>query len=259
MLSGLPALCISQTSTSQFRHFLLDVWALPQRLSLSQCLLCIKAPGVRCLLYWQQYSRNSPFPFSSWRLYGVSVSWLFEATALSPLHSPPDRRASACLSGSELTRLSMSLDYMHTGSYLLICETQSLTYAWHLGGVSVCFKEAVFTWEGSFCLDFTGGIVTIQWYPYHHQLLYLPAINKRWHQILRQLGHNYLECLYPRHISCSSHVFPAENWSSPEPSSWHFWLQSEEWYSQFMSPFPPCGIDISFSGWAWKLLPFGKA
>ena len=83
--------------------------------------------------------------------------------------------------GQNLTRLSMSLDYMHMGSYLLICETQSLTYAWHLGGVSVCFKEAVFTWEGSVCLDFTGGIVTIQWYPYHHQLLYLPALNKRWH------------------------------------------------------------------------------
>lgn len=225
LLSWLPALCISQTSTSRFRHFLLDMWALPQRLLLSQCLLCIKAPGVRCSLNWQQYSRNSPF-LLPWRLDGVSVSWLFEARALSPLHSPADRRPSPCLSGSELTLLSMSLDYMHMGSYLLICETQSLTYAWHLGGVSVCFKEAVFTWEGSFCLDFTGGIVTIQWYPYHHQLLYLPALNKRWHQILRQLGHNYLECLHPGHISCSSYVFPVENWSFPEPSSWHFWLQS---------------------------------
>lgn len=78
------------------------------------------------------------------------------------------------------------------GSYLLICETQSLTYLWHQGGGSVCFKEALL--EGISAWTLKGG-----WSPSSSpQVLYLSTSNKRWNQTLRQLGHSSFWILMPR-------------------------------------------------------------
>lgn len=71
-------------------------------------------------------------------------------------------REEACcpsLSGLELLILGMFLDYMHMGSYSLICRTQCQP-SMMSGAGSIRFKEASFLGEGDFCLDFEGGVVT---------------------------------------------------------------------------------------------------
>lgn len=131
------------------------VWvSLPESTIQSVCvehLLWIKATGVRGSSCWQQYPRNNLFLFSpSWILNGVSSILAVWARALSPLHIPL-RGGPVPLFGSELPLLGMFLDYMHMGSCLLICETQSPTRdLWEEG--SICFK-ALFLWEESFCVD----------------------------------------------------------------------------------------------------------
>lgn len=83
-------------------------------------------------------------------------------------------------------------NFVYMGSYLLICETQSLTYLWHQGGGSVCFKEALL--EGISAWTLKGG-----WSPSSSpQVLYLSTSNKRWNQTLRQLGHSSFWILMPR-------------------------------------------------------------
>ena len=85
---------------------------------------------------------------------------------------------------SELSLLGVFLDYMHTGSYLLICETQSPPHdLWD--GATSCSKEALFLWGVSFCLDLGGGGHGYHTYYPSPQVLYLSAFNKRRNPILR--------------------------------------------------------------------------
>lgn len=103
LLSGLPALWDHPTFPVGTSTRGLYVWVSPQNPNGS--------------------ITHSPLGYSM----ACQASWLVEAGALGPLHSPAERQSAASPSGSELAPLGRFLDYRHS-SCLLICETQSLAH-----------------------------------------------------------------------------------------------------------------------------------
>lgn len=219
---------------------------------------------IKCSSCWQQYPRNNfslLLTLEVW--WGVKCLGCLKLGALSPLHSLLDRRPIALLSGSEFPLLGMFLDHMPVDSYLLTAKPNLLPTHDVWWGIVFVLKKHCFFGEGAnFCLDFEGDIVTIHYHlPPNNSFLYLSAFNKRWHQILRQLGHNILECLFPRAFSVLVIFFQSSNRVSEtsSPTARLGWL-----IQSFVSPFPPPGINVSLSGLVlevdtfWQSLALGE-
>lgn len=116
----------------------------------------------------------------------------------SPSVFPLERRPSSFVWVK--TSLGTFLDYVRLGSYLS-AKANHPPMTWE----GVLFEEALFLWEGSFW--------TLKGAELPHTALppkffTSQLFNKRWKQILRQMSHNFVECLYPRDISCPSNYFP---------------------------------------------------
>lgn len=161
MLFGLPALGFSDLTfpiqTFPLECSLLDVWVSPQSPSVSQYILPAWNQGHWCkgLIVLAAISqKHSLFPVSPSWILRHQAPWLLEPGP-SPLCSTIERRRSAFI--WVRTSLGTFLDYEHMGSYLSVKPNHLPSHDfWE----RVLFKEALFLWEGSFCLDFEGGGVT---------------------------------------------------------------------------------------------------
>lgn len=122
LLFGLPALWDAPTSGQTFplAHSLLREWDSPPESHRSagnaECLRWVNPAGTKGSSCWQSCPRtrlSTHSPLLGY-LMGCQASWLLEARALGPLHSPGERRSTASPSGSELSPLGRFLDYGHS-------------------------------------------------------------------------------------------------------------------------------------------------
>lgn len=208
------------SQTFKYCHQSAGVWVSPQSLPFSQYILSAYFES-RLLVYRAHHVDSSILEiifFRSSHLRSSMVyqtSWLLEPGP-SVLCIPLQRGSPMPLFGSELYLFGMFLNHMYMGGYLWIFETQGIVFVW---------KKHAFFLKGQFLPGLWKGLRHRTYDPLTHHVLHLSAFSERWSHILKQLGHNSLDYLYPRGISYSSNDFPVRYWSFLEASSQKFFTK----------------------------------